>query len=107
MAWNRMGANPITMILGRWTVTPGGRSIPEGGLAYYMSPPRGLGEVFRDPIHAFIYIAFVLGSCAILSYSWLSVSGSSPRDVVKTLQKKELCFRSTRKSTMIKPLNRY
>lgn len=85
MAWGRMGHNAITTLLGRWAMTPSGRSIPVGGLVYYMSAPRSLMEVINDPIHALAYIAFVLSTCAILSYSWLGVSGSSAKDVAANL----------------------
>merc|ERR1712096_180045 len=42
-------------------------------------------EVINDPIHTVVYITFVLSSCALLSYSWLGVSGSSAKDVAKNL----------------------
>ncbi len=35
----------------------------------------------EDPIHAVLYIVFMLGSCAFFSKTWIEVSGSSAKDV--------------------------
>lgn len=56
-----------------------------GGLCYYLSPPESFGSVLDDPVHAVIYIIFMLGSCAFFSKTWIEVSGSSAKDV-------SLCF---------------
>jgi len=58
-------------------------SSPIGGLVYYISPPQGVSEFIRDPIHAISYIVFILGTCALFSKTWIEVSGSSVRDVAK------------------------
>ena len=52
---------------------------PIGGLCYYLSPPETIGHIITDPIHAIIYIVFMLGSCAFLSKTWIDVSGSSAK----------------------------
>lgn len=57
------------------------RSYPVGGLCYYLSPPETLGHVGEDPVHAVLYIIFMLGSCAFFSKTWIEVSGSSAKDV--------------------------
>ena len=57
------------------------RSYPIGGLCYYLSPPETLGHIAEDPIHAVLYIVFMLGSCAFFSKTWSDVSGSSAKDV--------------------------
>jgi len=107
MMYSRMGPNVLTNLLGRWSQTPTGFPIPVGGLVYYMSAPRSFDEVLRDPIHALTYIAFVLSSCAFLSYSWLSVSGSSPKDVAENLKAQKLVVVGMRASTQINLLRRY
>jgi len=61
----------------------GAHSVPVGGLVYYISPPRGFTEIVSDPLHTLIYIAFILGTCALFSKTWIEVSGSSVRDVAK------------------------
>lgn len=57
------------------------RSYPIGGLCYYLSPPETLSHVVEDPVHAVLYIVFMLGSCAFFSKTWIDVSGSSAKDV--------------------------
>ena len=47
----------------------------------HFSPPESFGHVGQDPIHAVLYIAFMLGSCAFFSKTWIEVSGSSAKDV--------------------------
>lgn len=61
----------------------GMQTVPVGGLVYYISPPRSLGEAITDPIHTIFYTAFILGTCALFSKTWIEVSGSSPKDVAK------------------------
>lgn len=107
MMFSRLGSNVVTNILGRWQLTPSGRNIPIGGIVYYMSAPRSFGEVARDPIHTVVYILFVLITCAVLSYSWLGVSGSSPKDVAKNLQAQGLTIRGFRQEAMVTVLRRY
>lgn len=51
---------------------------------FSISPPETLDHVRVDPIHAVIYIVFMLGSCAFFSKTWISVSGSSAKDVSHT-----------------------
>ena len=46
-----------------------------------MSPPETVGHIIEDPIHAVLYIFFMLGSCAFFSKTWIDVSGSSAKDV--------------------------
>ena len=43
--------------------TKDGQSIPIGGLAYYISPPRDLIDFIRDPLHSIFYVLFILISC--------------------------------------------
>ena len=47
-------------------------------------------EVFLDPIHAVIYIAFIVSACAIFSKTWIEVSGSGPRDIAKQLKEQQM-----------------
>ena len=62
-----------------------GHAAPVGGLAYYISPPRELVDILKDPFHTIFYLVFVLGSCALFSKIWIDVSGSSAKDVAKQL----------------------
>lgn len=55
-----------------------------------MSPPHNLKAVLLDPIHAVIYIAFIVSACAIFSKTWIEVSGSGPRDIAKQLKDQQM-----------------
>uniref|UniRef100_A0AAQ4QJK4 Protein transport protein SEC61 subunit alpha n=1 Tax=Gasterosteus aculeatus aculeatus TaxID=481459 RepID=A0AAQ4QJK4_GASAC len=89
--------------------TSGGpaRAYPVGGLCYYFSPPESFGSVLDDPVHAVIYIVFMLGSCAFFSKTWIEVSGSSAKDVAKQLKEQQMVMRGHRETSMVHELNRY
>jgi len=103
---NRLGTNALTRLLGQW-MTFNGRSVPVGGIIYYLSPPQGVAEIFRDPIHFVVYVLYVLISCSVLGVLWLEMSGSSPKDVVKTLRQQSMTVVGYRQDTMITAFNRY
>jgi protein transport protein SEC61 subunit alpha len=80
----KFSGNFLVNLLGTWADVGGGgpaRAYPIGGLCYYLSPPESLGHIAEDPIHAILYIVFMLGSCAFFSKTWIEVSGSSAKDV--------------------------
>ena len=77
----KFAGNFFVNLLGVWSDGGGGRAYPIGGLCYYFSPPETLGHILEDPIHAVLYIFFMLGSCAFFSKTWIDVSGSSAKDV--------------------------
>lgn len=80
----KFAGNFLVNLLGVWADVGGGgpaRAYPIGGLCYYLSPPESLGHIAQDPIHAILYITFMLGSCAFFSKTWIDVSGSSAKDV--------------------------
>eukprot|EP00961_Rhodomonas_salina_P278407 3761766-Rhodomonas_salina.2 len=37
-------------------------------------------EIVSDPVHALLYIIFILASCALFSKTWIQVSGTSASD---------------------------
>ncbi|CAG9335322.1 unnamed protein product [Blepharisma stoltei] len=97
----------LVWLLGQWQDLDQGYSIPVGGLAYYISPPREFGDIVTDPIHAIVYVVFVLSSCALFSKTWIEVSGSSARDVAKQLRDQQMFLEGHRYESMVKTLNRY
>lgn len=103
---NRFGTNFVTKILGQW-VMYNGRSVPVGGLVYYLSPPQDMSSVLMDPIHFIVYVLFILSSCSILAYIWLEMSGSSPKDVTENLKAQGMVVIGYRSETMIQAFNRY
>ena len=60
----------------------------------------------QDPVHAVVYIVFMLGSCAFFSKTWIEVSGSSAKDVAKQLKEQQMVMRGHREKSMIHELNR-
>merc|ERR1711918_306325 len=63
--------------------------------------------VLEDPLHAIIYLAFILVACAVFSKTWIEVSGSSAKDVAKQLKDQQMVMKGHRESSMIHELNRY
>ena len=63
---------------------------PVGGLVYYISAPHSLSQVAANPLHAMVYVAFMLGACALFSKTWIEVSGSSANDVAKQLREQQM-----------------
>ena len=84
-----------------------GNSVPVSGLAYYISPPTTLAEVYADPIHVIFYLLFILASCALFSKTWIEVSGSSPKDVAKQLRDQQIVLKGHRNGSLVHELNRY
>merc|ERR1711920_1040557 len=70
----RFAGNFFVNLLGVWQdIERAGpaRSHPIGGLCYYLSPPESFNSMVSDPIHAILYIVFMLGSCAFFSKTFL------------------------------------
>merc|ERR1712099_67449 len=107
MLAHKFSGNFFVNLLGVWSDAGGGRAYPVGGLCYYLSPPETLGHIGEDPIHALLYIFFMLGSCAFFSKTWIDVSGSSAKDVAKQLREQQMVMRGHREKSMIHELNRY
>lgn len=106
----KFSGNFLVNLLGVWPdASQGGpsRAYPTGGLCYYFSPPENLEHLVKDPIHAVLYIVFMLGSCAFFSKTWIEVSGSSAKDVAKQLKEQQMVMRGHREKSMIHELNRY
>lgn len=92
----------LVNLLGQWQeVDVGGHSVPVGGIAYYISPPGSFGSILDDPLHSFVYITFVLVSCALFSKTWIEVSGSSSRDVAKQLRDQQMVMKGYRESSLV------
>lgn len=109
LLYNRYSSNILVRLLGVWKELKEnpGNSVPVSGLAYYISPPQSFSEIAHDPVHAVFYILFILASCAVFSKTWIEVSGSSPKDVAKTLRDQELILKGHRNNSIVHELNRY
>merc|ERR1711959_874276 len=59
LLYKRYSSNFLVRLFGRWQDVEGGggtNSVPVGGLAYYVSPPQSVAEIFYDPFHAIFYL---------------------------------------------------
>lgn len=106
--YKRMQGNPIVDLLGRWNFQ-GEQPMPEGGLVYYTTAPRGISQVIVDPIRAVIYIVILVGACMIFSVIWLETAGMGPRDVAKQLLDADMQIPGFRRNPKVleKYLERY
>eukprot|EP00913_Durusdinium_trenchii_P019762 g18577.t1 len=113
LLYRRFKSNMLVNLLGQWQehelgeADGPGQSIPVGGFAYYISPPHSVSNIWEDPLHALIYVSFVLISCALFSKFWIEVSGSSPRDVAKQLRDNSMVFKGHREESLLKVLDMY
>lgn len=82
LLFKRFGGNLLVRMLGTWPAENAPNSgMPDGGLAYYLSPPRNMAHVREDVFHALFYVFFVLTACALFSKTWIDFSGQSVDDV--------------------------
>ncbi len=65
--------------------TFGSDGAPTGGLAYYVTAPRSLGQVAADPIRALVFVGIMVTFAIIFSITWLEVGGLGPSTVAKQL----------------------
>jgi len=108
LLYKRYRDNIFVNLLGQWReLDYSQQSIPVGGIAYYVSPPNNLSEIIEDPLHALIYLSFMLVACALFSKTWIDVSGSSPSDVHRQLLDQNMTLMGYRKTEMKKVLRRY
>ncbi|KAF9492950.1 SecY protein [Pleurotus eryngii] len=77
MLATRFPDNLFVRLLGPLEDSPQLAATP--GIAYYMSPPHAVKEAILDPIHTAIYIIFISTTCALLSRTWIEVSGLGPQ----------------------------
>ncbi|KAL7470615.1 hypothetical protein ACHAXS_010866 [Conticribra weissflogii] len=110
MLYNQSPNSPFFKLFGEWSTTESGplsHSVPVGGLAYYVSPPVSLLDMFYDPFHAIFYLFFTLTACAIFGRTWTEVSGTSVRDVARQMRERQVVMKGHRDTATAKVLSRY
>ncbi|KAI3470682.1 hypothetical protein Pfo_027345 [Paulownia fortunei] len=108
LLYRRYGGNFLVNLLGTWKASEySSQSIPVGGLAYYITAPSSLSDILAHPFHGLFYVVFMLSACALLSKTWIEVSGSSAKDVAKQLKEQQMVMPGHRESNLQKELNRY
>jgi preprotein translocase SecY subunit len=88
--YNQGNSNFWLNLLGQYQwVTPANSTQsslqPIGGLVYYVTPPRSLGDVAGDPYRALGYLLILIVFCVIFSLTWIEVGGLGPSTVAKQL----------------------
>ena len=58
---------------------------PIGGLAYYISPPRGIEVASVEPVRAITYMLFYVVMCTIFARVWVEIGGLGAKSVAKNL----------------------
>ncbi|KAG1055659.1 hypothetical protein G6F46_001940 [Rhizopus delemar] len=107
MLYKRFTDNFLVRLLGTWEATDGTSQLNAvSGIAYYLSAPRSMSAALLDPIHTVIYVSIMLTTCALLSKTWIEISGASPRDVARQLKDQQLVIAGYRDTSMYKELKR-
>ncbi|MEM3592228.1 MAG: preprotein translocase subunit SecY [Candidatus Bathyarchaeia archaeon] len=87
--WNNYHNNPTLYpwikLIGDFQYTEGGYLHPVGGMAYYVTSPRGFYDVLNDPLRYTVYAVLLVAFCVLFSWVWLQVGGLDPRTVAKQL----------------------
>lgn len=109
LLYQRYSHNVLVRLLGVWKEVKEnrGQSVPISGLAYYISPPTSLTEVWNDPVHMVVYLVFILSTCALFAKTWIEVSGQSPKDIAKQLRDRQIEIPGHKKQSIIHVLNKY
>ena len=56
-----------------------------GTLLYYLSPPRGISDIYQDPLKVLVYSLFLIGFSVLFSIAWIETSGMDPRSQARQL----------------------
>ncbi|OYT60123.1 MAG: preprotein translocase subunit SecY [Desulfurococcales archaeon ex4484_217_1] len=91
--WSRFNSdnsNVFLNILGTFTINEKNQLVTTGGLAYYLSPPRGILGLIAEPIRVLVYTVLLIIAAIVFGLMWVEVSGMSPRDQAEQLIKSGL-----------------
>ena len=91
--WSRFNSdnsNVFLNILGTFTIDERNQLVATGGLAYYLSPPRGILGLIAEPTRVLVYTVLLIIAAVIFGLMWVEVSGMSPRDQAEQLIKSGL-----------------
>lgn len=95
MSGTWLADTPVADFIGRVNVV-NGSYVPVSGLAWLVTPPRGITEVAEAPLHAVGYVLILTFISLGLSMVWLSVSGMDARSVSTQLVGSDIFLRGFR-----------
>lgn len=64
-------------------------------MIYYITAPRGFYDAITSPLHTVVYVAFVVGTCALFSRTWIDVSGQGPKEVARNLKEQGMFLKGS------------
>jgi preprotein translocase SecY subunit len=84
-------------------------SYPIGGIVYYMTAPQGVNQTVADPIHAAIYLLYLVGMAVLFARLWVEIGGLNPKAVAKNLMDAQVQVPGFRRTglSIEQMLNRY
>ena len=82
LRFNPKNDNFLLNFLGTFNSTS---NTPTGGLAYYLTAPRGISSVLSDPLHGVFFTLLLIGACVLFAKIWVEIGGLSPEKVAKNL----------------------
>ena len=89
-------------------------SYPIGGIVYYMTAPQGLSVstgtgTLQDPVHAIIYLLYLVGMAVLFARLWVEIGGLNPKAVAKNLMDADVQVPGFRRTglSIEQMLNRY
>ncbi len=116
LIYNYVGNNPpwwlgyIAQFPASTNATAGtSSSYPIGGIVYYMTAPQGVNQTIADPIHATIYLLYLVGMAVLFARLWVEIGGLNPKAVAKNLMDADVQVPGFRRSglSIEQMLNRY
>ncbi len=97
--------------IGTWPAPVNGTqsSYPNGGLVYYLTAPQGVDQTIADPLHAAIYLLYLVGMAVLFARLWVEIGGLNPRAVAKNLMDADVQVPGFRRTglSIEQVLNRY
>ena len=84
-------------------------SYPTNGIVYYMTAPQGVNQTISDPIHAIIYLLYLVGMAVLFARLWVEIGGLNPKAVAKNLMDAQVQVPGFRRTglSIEQMLNRY
>jgi preprotein translocase SecY subunit len=78
-------------------------------VAYLITPPSGVNQTVADPIHAVVYLLYLIGLAVLFARLWVEIGGLNPRAVAKNLMDAQVQVPGFRRTglSIEQMLNRY
>ncbi len=78
-----------------------GMSELAGGLAYYITPPRGISVALLDPVRLVVSFVVFVALCIVFGFLWVELAGLNPRSQAEQLMEAGLHIPGMRRNIKI------